>query len=213
VPAVLGLARLAAALDDGPDLLAQAVAVLRAAAPEPDPALLPAGEADRLLLTVHEQALGRPLEHTAACPACGAFTTLPLGRADVGEHYPQSAWCSAGIGAREPTYADLSAAQGDPAALLALCGVGTGATLDDIARIEGSLCGPLRSSCCECGARLELDVDVVALVLRSLSTVRLDLDREVHLLATGYGWDLAVIESLPEARRRRLAAHVAGTTS
>ena len=212
MPAVCGLARLAAALDDANDLLAQAVAVLRAAAPEPDPARLPTGIADRLLLAVHERALGRPLEHTVRCPACGALTTLPLGRTAVGEHYPRSAWCAPGAGAREPTYADLLAAQGDPGALLALCSVGEGATLDDLARIEGSLCGPLRSSCWECAAPLEVDVHVVALVLRALSMMRIDIDREVHLLAAGYGWDLAVIESLPDERRRRLAALVEGAT-
>jgi hypothetical protein len=211
VPGVLGRARLAAALDDANDLLGQAVAVLRAAAPEPDPALLATGLADRLLLAMHEQALGRPLEHTVACPACGALTTLLLSRAEVGEHYPRSAWCGPGVGAHEPTYADLMSAQGDPEALLTLCRVGQGATLDDLARIEGSLCGPLRSSCCECAAPLEVDVDVVTLVLRALSTVRTDIDQEVHLLAAGYGWDLTTIESLPDERRRRLAALVAAT--
>lgn len=209
-----GLARLVAALDDGEGLLAQAVAVLRAAAPEPDPAYLPAGAADRLLLAVHERAVGRPLEMTVACPACGALTTLPLGRADVGEHHERSAWCGPGAGVREPSYADLLAAGGDPYRLLALCrvGDGDGATLDDLARVEGSLCGPVRSSCCDCGVPLEVDVDVVALVLRALSDLRVDIDREVHLLASGYGWDLAVIESLPDERRRRLAALVAGGT-
>lgn len=212
MPAAPGPARLVTALDDGDGLLAQAVAVLRVAAPEPDPAYLPAGTADRLLLAVHERAVGRPLDLTVACPACGALTTLPLGRADVGEHHERSAWCSPGVGVREPSYADLLAAGGDPYRLLALCRIGDGATLDDLARVEGSLCGPVRSSCCDCGTPLEADVDVVALVLRALGGLRVDIDREVHLLASRYGWDLAVIESLPDERRRRLAALVAGST-
>lgn len=208
---VVGTAPLAAALDSGADLLDQALAVLRAAAPQPDPGALPTGAADRMLLAVHEAVLGRALEHTVACPGCAALTTLPLGRADVGEHWPRSAWCGPGIGAREPSYADLLAARGDPEMLLAACRIGTGATLDDVARIEGSLCGPLHANCPECGTALDVDVDVVALVLGALWQISLELDREVHLLATAYGWDLATIESLPDERRRRLAAMVVGS--
>jgi hypothetical protein len=207
-----GWARVAAALDGGTDLLSQTVAVLGAACPDLDPETLPLGEADRLLLEVHERVLGRPLEHTVTCPGCGALTTLPLGRADVGEHAPRSAWCGPGSGLREPTYADLRAARGDGAALLEACRIGDArapATLDDLAAVEGSLCGPLRSSCAECGQALEVDVDVLALVLAGLAVLRVEVDREVHLLATGYGWDLATIEALPDDRRHRLATLVA----
>ena len=207
-----GLARLAAALDGEPDLLAQAVSVLRVATSEPDPGHLPVGVTDRLLLEVHERVLGRPLEHHVSCPACGAVSTLRLSRADVGEHHPRSAWCGPGSGAREPTYDDLRAADGDPDVLLGRCRTGDGEpapTLDDLAAIEGSLAGPLRSACVDCGEALEADVDVLGLVLTALGALRADVDREVHLLASGYGWDLATIEALPDERRHRLAGLVA----
>lgn len=227
-------AALASALDDdGSTVLALAVAVLRAWLVQADldlfgvadPALLPVGTADRALLTVHEEVLGRPLEHTVRCPVCGELTTLLLGRVEVGEHTPMSAWCGPGIGVREPTYADLLAVKGNLEALLRRCLVGPGAGavagkalseglsagLADLARIEGSLSGPLHSACIGCGAPLTMDVDVMGLVLLALRQVREDVDHEVHLLAAGYGWDLASIEALPDERRRRLAGLVAGT--
>jgi hypothetical protein len=37
-----------------------------------------------------------------------------------------------------------------------------------------------------------------------------EFDREVHLLASTYGWDLPTIEALPDQRRQRLAALVSG---
>lgn len=209
---------MSAALDDADVLLEQAVSVLRAW-PAPadlerwgvdDPADLPVGAADRALLDVVEAATGHRLEHTVACPSCAAPTTLPLGRADVGEHHPRSAWCGPGAGAREPTYADLLAAGDDLGRLLERCCTGTGGTLDDLARTEGSLSGPLRSGCLSCGSPVVVDVDVVALALRELDAVRSEVDVEVHLLAASYGWDLQVIESLPDARRRRLAGLIAG---
>ena len=64
------LALLVAAVEDGTDLLGQAVAVLRAR-PDPaelafhgvdDPADLPLGVADRRLLAVYEQVTGGPLD-------------------------------------------------------------------------------------------------------------------------------------------------------
>lgn len=215
-------ARLAAAFAEGPDLVSQAVAVLRSI-PEAaelrrydltDPALLPVGAADRALLAAHEQLTGRPLDHTAECPACGGLTTFALGSADVTPHTWMSAWLGPGEGLREPTYADLLAASGDVEALLVLCSVGPAdssrATVADLDRIEGSLSGPLRAACAECGAPLVVDVDVIELVLAALAVVCADLDRDIHLLASAYGWDLATIESLPTERRQRLAGLITG---
>lgn len=219
------LARLVAAVEDGTDLLGQAVAVLRAR-PDPaelalhgvdDPADLPLGVADRRLLAVYEQVTGGPLDLTAACGACGARTTLSLTTASVGEHAWACVLTGAGSGVREPTYTDLVACAGDPHALLARCRLGPAAPGAEpgpapggdpwagLGRAEQSLAGPLRSSCVECGAPVVVDVDVVAMVLRGLVLVCADHDREVHLLASTYGWDLSTIEALPDRRRHRLA--------
>ncbi len=220
------LARLAAALEDGTSLLEQAAAVLRAH-PDPaelafhgvgDPAELPLGVADRRLLATYEQATGGHLEVTAVCAACGDRTTLSLGVASVGPHVWASVHTGEGSGVREPSYADLLAAAGAPAEVLDRCRVGaTGrggprGGWADLDRAEQSLAGPLRSSCAECGDPISVDADVVALVLRGLAVLSADLDREVHLLASTYGWDLATIEALPDHRRQRLAALVDGVT-
>jgi hypothetical protein len=219
------LARLAAAFEDGDDLLSQAVAVLRAR-PDPselafygveDPADLPLGAADRRLLAAYEEVTGGPLDVTVPCRACGARTTLSLTMSSVGRHVWASVRTGEAGGLREPSYADLLACAGDPTAILHRCRLGAaggsdrgGGTLADLDRAEQSLAGPLRSVCADCGAPVAVDADVVPIVLRGLAVVCAEFDREVHLLASTYGWDLPTIESLPDQRRQRLAALVSG---
>ena len=211
-------AALAAALDGAPSAVAQAIEVLRACVSEHELlsygvatcAELPVGTADRLLLSAHESLLGRPLERTVSSARCGEWTTLPLGRSDVGEHSPCSAWCGPGRGVREPSYLDLLIADGDQEALLERCQTGTGCAPSDLDRIEGSLSGPLHSTCLGCGAELIDDVDVMSLVLDALGEFRRTVDWEVHVLATTYGWDPASIDALPDERRSRLAELAAG---
>jgi hypothetical protein len=219
------LARLAAAFEDGTDLLSQAVAVLRARPDRSeltfyevdDPADLPIGAADRSLLAAYEEVTGGPLDVTALCGACGARTTLSLTVSSVGRHVWASVRTGEGSGLREPSYADLLACGGEPASILARCRLGAVAGPDqargtwaDLDRAEQSLAGPLRSACAECGEPVTVDADVAAMVLRGLAVVCAEFDREVHLLASTYGWDLPTIEALPDQRRLRLAALVSG---
>ncbi|HET6968195.1 MAG TPA: hypothetical protein VFI44_07960 [Ornithinibacter sp.] len=221
------LARLAAAFEDGTDLVGQAVAVLRARPDRSelafhevdDPADLPIGAADRRLLAIHEEVTGGPLDVTAPCSTCGGRTTLSLTVSSVEPHRWATLLVRPGGGVREPSYADLLAGGGDPVALLARCRVGPAAgdgrtvgTWADLDLAEQSLAGPLRSTCAECGRPVGVDADVVAMVLRGLAVVCAQFDREVHLLASGYGWDLPTIEELPDQRRHRLAALVSGVT-
>jgi len=219
------LARLAAAFEGGTDLLSQAVAVLRARPDRSeltfyevdDPADLPIGAADRRLLAAYEEVSGGPLDVTAPCGACGARTTLSLTVSSVGRHVWASVRTGEGSGLREPSYADLLACAVEPAAILARCRLGAVAgpaqargTWADLDRAEQSLAGPLRSACAECAEPVTVDADVVAMVLRGLAVVCAEFDREVHLLASTYGWDLPTIEALPDQRRQRLAALVSG---
>jgi hypothetical protein len=216
------LARLAAAFEDGTDLLSQATAVLRAR-PDPaglagygvdDPADLPVGAADRCLLAAHDELTNGSLDLTAGCGSCRTLTTLTLTASAVGPHQWASARTGVGSGLREPTYADLLACADDPDALLNRCRLGdregSAGTWADLDRIDQSLAGPLRSVCAGCGAPVAVDADVVAIVLRALAVVCAEFDREVHLLASTYGWDLPTIESLPDPRRQRLAALASG---
>lgn len=225
MPGALGtsrLARLVAAFDDGSSLLEQARSVLRACPDEAvlvrygvtDPADLPAGAADRCLLAAYADLAERPLEVSARCDACGARSAFGLTPESVGAHRWVCRVTGAGGGLREPSYADLLACAGDPSALVTACRVGAAdakaGSWAELESVDMTLSGPLRSVCAECGAPLVVDVDVVPLVLAGLAGVCAGVDREVHLLASAYGWDLATIESLPDARRQRLAALVSG---
>ena len=173
----------------------------------------PVGVIDRLLLQAHRAVLHRDLEVAVACPACHVFNALPLGIDDVPDYSPRSAWCGPGIGVREPTGADLAdlPGNGEEAALeLELrCRIGPAegpAAANALDRIDQSLCGTVRVACVECGAEVSEFVDVQHLVTAAIAEAVADVDTEIHLIASRYGWELATIESLPDGRRVRLAA-------
>jgi hypothetical protein len=71
--------------------------------------------------------------------------------------------------------------------------------------VDRSLSGPLLIDCVSCGARVEAPIDVERLVVDLLGRHLAEIDVEVHLLASRYGWALSAIESLSDARRHRLA--------
>jgi len=172
---------------------------------------------DRLLLLAHRAVLRRDLEVAVACPGCGVLNRLPLGFDDVPRYSPRSAWCGPGIGVREPTGADLAGLPDDDAEaaleLEARCRIGSGAgsaagpgTEGALDRADQSLCGIVRVPCVDCGITVSEFVDVQHLVTAAIANAVADVDIEIHLIAARYGWDLATIESLPDARRARLAA-------
>lgn len=188
-----------------PTELEQATGVLAAAGYQV--ADLPLGVGDRLLLGLHRELTGRDVTVAATCPACGVTGEVELGPDSVPAASPPVSTV-----VRAPTYADLvglpSGAAGS-AELVRRCTVGDGpATAEDVAAADTSLSGPLVFGCPECGTPVECRVDVEQLALRGLLGVLHSYDREVHLLASAYHWDLATIEALPDDRRRRLAGHV-----
>jgi len=67
------------------------------------------------------------------------------------------------------------------------------------------LSGTVHAACTECGAPVSELVDVQRLVTSAVAEAVAEVDVEVHLIASRYGWDLATIESLGDARRARLA--------
>jgi hypothetical protein len=204
-----------AALDEGRDELAQVLGLLRAAGATKAEEL-PLGEGDRRLLGLHVAITGREAELTVACGGCGAVNAASLGPAAVPRPGPRLRPLGGGGGLREPTYADLlelpAEREAAAAELLRRCVVGAprrAPTEDDLQHVDDSLAGPLLLECVACGAPVEAAVDVQRLVLELLQRHAVEVDAEVHLLASGYHWDLASIEGLPDARRRRLARLVA----
>jgi hypothetical protein len=173
----------------------------------------PVGVIDRLLLHAHRAVLHRDLEVPVACPACRVLIALPLGVDDVPEYSPRSAWCGPGLGVREPTGADLADLPDDAEEaafeLERRCRIGPAegpAAAGALDLVDQSLCGPVRVACVECGAPVSEFVDVQRLVTAAIADAVADVDVEIHLIASRYGWDLATIESLPDTRRVRLAA-------
>jgi hypothetical protein len=204
------------AVEEAGSEFGEAIALLRACGVA-DGTRYPVGVIDRLLLHAHRAVLHRDLEVAVACPACGILVGLPLGIDDVPEYSPRSAWCGPGIGVREPTGADLADLPDDAEEaaleLEARCRIGPAAGPADgpaaggaLDRADQSLCGPVHVACVECGAQVSAFVDVQRLVTAAIAEAVADVDVEIHLIASRYGWDLATIESLPDVRRARLAA-------
>ncbi|WP_426503064.1 hypothetical protein ACPPVO_36345 [Dactylosporangium sp. McL0621] len=194
----------------------EAVALLEACGVD-DCVQLPVGILDRLLLQAYRLVLGRDLEAVFACPACGTLNALALAPGDVAEYEPRWAWCGPGAGVREPIGADLMGLPSDPddaaAEIARRCSTGpaTGDRDDDaLDRADQSLCGAVHLTCVDCGQPVDGYLDVQQLVTSAVATAVADVDVEIHLIASRYGWDLATIEALPERRRVRLAALASG---
>ncbi|MFH8484344.1 hypothetical protein [Streptomyces longisporoflavus] len=193
--------------------LGQVIAVLTAAGH--DPADLPVATGDRLLLALHRELTGQDIEPVLACD-CGEFSTVRLGADTVPPPRPRTAVLGRAGGLRQPTYGDLlDLPPGESGAveLLRRCTVGDperAAEPRDFEAVDDSLAGPLVFDCPACGAETAHPVDVQTLVLRGLLDLLDELDRDVHVLASAYGWSLAAIEALSRDRRRRLAALAMG---
>jgi hypothetical protein len=208
-------AALLASLDESSSVVAQAVALLRAAGVD-EPERLGVGEGDRRLLALHRAVTGEPLEVVVECPACGELCGAQVDPELLPPAGARTAVLGRGGGLREPTYADLVDLPRDPAQaireLCARCVVGAPSRAPEAADLElvdGSLVGPLAIACSGCGEPIALDVDVEQLVLERLVRHAREVDREVHALASAYHWSLAEIESLGDERRRALAELVA----
>ena len=203
---------LAGLSEDGGELM-QALALLRGTH-EDAPERLTVATGDRRLLALHRALPGRDVELLAVCEGCGTENELSL--ASVPAEEPRVAVCGTGGGLRAPTYGDLLGLPADESSavteLLRRCTVGSPSRAPepgDLERVDDSLVGPLVSSCVECGAPLEVGLDVERVVLTALHAQRGRIDEEIHLLAGAYHWDLDTIERLPDERRSRLARLIA----
>ena len=204
-----------AALGSSGDELGQVLALHRAAGVS-EPELLTVAAGDRQLLALHRALTGRDVEVAATCAQCESVSVAVLSPEVVPPEAARSAWLGLGGGLRAPTYADLLELPADPwaaeAELLLRCTVGAPARDPEpreLERIDDSLTGPINLGCVECGAALEVAADVERLVLEGLQRHAAEVEVEIHLLASAYGWSLPVIESLPDERRRRFARLVA----
>lgn len=194
--------------------LDQALRLLAASGVE-HPEALTLGAGDRLLLALASAA--GELAVIVTCPSCAMASRVALRPEAMPPQDRRSAWRGPGGGLREPTYADLAGLpDGGPEAgaeLLRRCTVGSPTrrpTAEDMDLVDTTL-GPLAMDCPGCASPIEVPIDVQRLALEALARRAEQVDREVHVLAATYHWDLATIEGLADGRRQRLAA-LAGET-
>jgi hypothetical protein len=198
--------------------------LLLAAAGETEERLvaLSLGQRDAALLRLRVQLFGERLSGVADCPRCKtrvevtlAATDLQTGQADDDALVFRSDGCVVRL--RRLTTLDLRAIAGEatPRALLerAIVAIEGGALARDerwLEKIGGQLerADPhahleLALRCPECRDSWTVGYDVAGFLWNEVEAWSLRLLREVHLLASHYGWSEHDILELPPTRRRR----------
>jgi hypothetical protein len=209
------------------------LAVLAAACGEAPARLatLSVGERDRLLLAARARTFGRRLDCETSCASCNTRLELTIDAAELSvAHGPMAPGALAiesdgvSVRFRLPDSTDIAAcrdAPGDPAdELLARC-------VEVVAPADGTMAvaalpRPLRDAvtarmamldphaemlldleCPECGVRSQATFDPAAYFMEEIDARAAGLLREVHVLASAYGWSEAEVLALGAARRRR----------
>lgn len=219
---LLNLVDRAAALAPPRRALAVLEAALLGAAPDAL-ARLPVGRRDELLLQVREVLFGSEFEATARCPRCADRLEVLFDTGDVRRPPPDGAPGCVRVGADEvrfrlPTGLDLVAVAGepDPAARARLlwrrCVEWPGDEVPGAVRAavgeamrfadpQAAVAVPVE--CPGCGHAWAEPFDIAGFLWDELRAWAARTVREVHLLATAYGWTEGTVLALPAARRRR----------
>jgi hypothetical protein len=175
------------------------------------------GQRDARLLELREVTFGPGLTGVTDCPECGEKIELTLNSSDLhsataGELATEVAVKANGreVRFRLPTSADLLAA-GNPEQLLERCLLSGGnhvrQNLRTAASEKMSSADPMADirlplNCPSCEHKWEAPFDIVAFFWREISATAQRLLREVHTLASAYGWTETEILSLSPTRRR-----------
>jgi hypothetical protein len=208
---------------------------LVAAEPDIDPAAAAqwtVGERDSRVLNLRERALGPRLALVATCPACEEQVEAALEVGDLRvEGRTSTAEIEFEVGdrrlvARLPTAGDLVAieqAEGVESArldLLERCLLDSGGDPPDervVAAAAARMADAdpqadirLALSCPACDADWEEQFDPVSFFWQELDAWTLRLVRDVHELASAYGWSEADVLAIPPARRRLYLELAAG---
>jgi hypothetical protein len=200
--------------------LQRALTMLAVACPEASPdslADLTIGQRDAWLLALREMTFGSEIRGVTDCPHCGekielSFNSLDIRPPTKNEPPTELTVKSDGLEMRFrlPTSADLVAAN-SPEELLRRCSLSdTDHRTEDFVPAAGekmSNADPMADihlalSCPSCERKWEAPFDIVAFFWREISAAARRLLREVHTLASAYGWTETEILALRPARRR-----------
>jgi hypothetical protein len=208
----------------GGKTLAERALDLLAAGGVPEPyELLSVGRRDALLINLHELTFGAALEAVVACPSCAELLEVALESGDLaGERTePSVGPIELDVNGqqarfRPPSAADLVAAaraatvDDGRAILLARCvdepdGPLTpeleAAIVDRMAKADPGAWIELALACPACGNRWNAPFDIVSFLWAELDACARRLVRDVHALASAYGWRERDVLALSPARR------------
>lgn len=190
------------------------------------------GQRDAALLRVREQLFGANLASRTTCPACGGQIEFRLRCADLLEPSAlpaaETLWARQGEWEAEyrlPVSLDLEALDTQSApecnrrlllerCLLGLRRDGVSVALEELpTELEAAIAAGMAEadpqaefqldlSCQSCGHRWQAVLDVVSYLWTELHTWTVRLLRDVHALASAYGWGEAEIVALSTHRRQ-----------
>jgi hypothetical protein len=196
------------------------------------------GERDAYLLRLREQAFGSRLETVTVCPKCGQRLELSFGTADIRVAAPDPAASlhveTGGYRVlfRLPTTADLLAAAEAPStdaheALFRRCiesAEHRGGTVDPgalpaevkqaviagMAEADPQADLRVETTCAACSHTWPVAFDIVSYLWSEIEDWARRLVRDVHALASAYGWSERDIFALSPGRRRLYLEMVGG---
>ena len=212
-------------------LLARVAAGWRDGRARDDPAVLPLGRRDRLILDLHAALFGTKVEAQDSCPQCGQLVTFTL-TVDALNDVPPTAsepvrveldGCT--VTCRLLTGGDLLAAtapgaagahgrgallaaavltaerEGAPVAPIDLPAPVVDAVVDALARADPFAELRLHLLCEVCGHAWDAVLDLAHFVWCEVRDWGRRLVRDVHMLARAYGWREGDVLALPHPRR------------
>ena len=174
------------------------------------------GQRDARLLTLREITFGSEITGVTECPECGEKIELSVNSPDIGPatetEAPNELVVQANgreVRVRLPTSTDLLAVS-TPEELLERCLLNGGehASESFLAMVGEKMSSAdpmadiaLALDCPNCEYQWEAPFDIVAFLWHEISTAARRLLREVHTLASAYGWTEGEILTLSSARR------------
>jgi hypothetical protein len=198
----------------------RALTLLAAADPEVSPeqlASLSIGRRDARLLALRELTFGADVTGVANCPACDENVELTFSAADLRPETVTELPAEFDLRLddhhlrfRLPTSADLLAVNQREQLLARCLSNGHGplpetviaAVVEKMSQADPLADIQLRLNCASCGHKWEAPFDIASFFWTELNAAARRLLREIHELASAYGWTESEILALSPARRR-----------